>query len=204
MNPNYIRAVLFLFIILISCHEKVKETPKADIKKTKHKAEMALNYCKSAGLNTDICVLIDMSVHSGLKRFFVWDFKKNAIALSCLVSHGCGDNPWGRDFSKESPKFSNDNGSHLSSLGKYKIGERGYSNWGINAKYLLHGLEKTNKAALQREIVFHSWEVISDIETYPNGTPEGWGCPAISNNHFRQVDSFLKSSTKPVLMWIYL
>ena len=62
----------------------------------------------------------------------------------------------------------------------------------------------SNSNALKRFIVFHSWEVVSDEEVYPNGTPEGWGCPTISNNSFRIVDPLLKSSSKPVLMWIYI
>jgi hypothetical protein len=120
-----------------------------------------------------------------------------------LVGHGCGDNPWNNDFSKENPKFSNTDESHCSSLGKYKIGERTYSNWGVHVKYVLHGLELTNSNAFKRFIVFHSWEVISDEEVYPDGTPEGWGCPTISDKSFKIIDPMLKLSAKPVLMWIY-
>ena len=144
-----------------------------------------------------------MSVHSGMKRFFVWDFKKEKILNSFLVGHGCGDNPWSNDYSRDNPKFSNVDGSHCSSLGKYKIGEREHSDWGVNVKYVLYGLDSTNSNAFKRFIVFHSWEAVSDYEVYPDGTPEGWGCPTISNNSFKIIDPILKSSTKPVLMWIY-
>jgi len=70
-------------------------------------------------------------------------------------------------------------------------------------KYLMHGLEKTNNNALARTVVFHSWEKVSDEEVYPAGTPEGWGCPIISNKNMRTTDSLLKTARKPVLMWIY-
>ena len=110
-----------------------------------------------------------MSLHSGRKRFFIYDFKENEISRKYLVSYGCGDNSWSSDDSKENPTFSNEDISHLSSLGKYKLGERGYSNWGINVKYLMHGLEETNNNALKRIIVFHSWEKMSDEEVYPKG-----------------------------------
>ena len=99
--------------------------------------------------------------------------------------------------------FSNIDGSHCSSLGKYKIGNRAWSDWGINVKYVLHGLENTNSNAQARYIVFHSWEKVSDTEIYPDGTPEGWGCPTISNKNMKIVDAMLKKSNKPVLMWIY-
>jgi hypothetical protein len=195
-----------LFIILFSLI--LKEAPttinnKAIIGNEKTKAKEALDFCRSQKLNTDFCILVDMSIHSGRKRFFLYDFKKDSITNSFLVTHGCCDKPWNNDISKENPKFSNLDGSHCSSLGKYKIGKRATSDWGVKIKYFLHGLEKSNNNALARTIVFHSWEAITDNEIYPNGTKEGWGCPAISNNSFLIVDPLLKTTTKPVLMWIY-
>ena len=208
MTLKYSLTYLFL-TLLIGCQnplgKKVElEKPTINIVSTKSKAKEAFDFCKTNNFNVDFCILIDMSLHSGVKRFIVWDLKKNSISNSFLVGHGCCDNPWNSDFSKENPKFSNKDGSHCSSLGKYKIGERAYSNWGVNVKYVLHGLETTNRDALKRVIVFHSWEVVSDEEVYPKGTPEGWGCPAISNNSFKIIDKSLKSSSKPVLMWIYI
>lgn len=181
-----------------------QEKPKINIEATKIKAKEALDFCKKQNFNSDFCILIDMSLHSGVNRFIVWDFKKDTISNSFLVGHGCCDNLWSSDESKDNPKFSNIDGSHCSSLGKYKIGERAYSNWGVNIKYVLYGLEPSNSHAKSRYIVFHSWEVVSDEEVYPLGTPEGWGCPTISNNSFKIIDPQLKSSSKSVLMWIYV
>ncbi|WP_379964169.1 murein L,D-transpeptidase catalytic domain-containing protein [Epilithonimonas sp. UC225_85] len=176
---------------------------KIDTLKTNKKAEEALGFCKAHNFNTDFCILIDMSLHSGLKRFFIYDLKKNEISKEYLVGHGCGTSSWSEDSTKDNPTFSNEDNSHLSSLGKYKIGARGYSNWGVHVKYLMHGLEETNNNALKRIIVFHSWEKMSDDEVFPKGSPEGWGCPTVSNNAFKEIDPLLKNSKKPVLMWIY-
>lgn len=166
------------------------------------KAQEAKKYCKANNLNTDFFILIDLSIHSGINRFFVYDFNKNEFTHKYLVSHGCGNSSWGVDFTRKKAKFSNVNGSHLSSLGKYSIGERGYSNWGVKVKYLMHGLESSNSNALKRAIVFHSWDMVPGFEVYPRGTPEGWGCPAIANQAFREVDKKLKNADKKVLMWI--
>ena len=144
-----------------------------------------------------------MSLHSGVSRFIVWNFKENKISNKYLVGHGCGNNTWSSDESKDTPTFSNEDGSHLSALGKYQLGERGRSDWGINIKYLMHGLEQTNNNALKRFIVFHSWELMSDKEIYPKGSPEGWGCPTISNNAMKELDPIIQNSEKPLLMWIY-
>nr|WP_306552755.1 murein L,D-transpeptidase catalytic domain family protein [Chryseobacterium sp. WG23] len=180
-----------------------EKRPEADLSKIKTKAEEALQFCVSGNLSTDFCILIDMSIHSGIKRFFVWDFKNETISEKYLVGHGCGTNSWSKDDSKDHPEFSNEDGSHLSSLGKYKLEGRGYSEWGINIKYLMHGLEDTNTNALKRFIVFHSWNLMSDDEVFPKGSPEGWGCPTISNNAMRKIDPMIQNSEKPVLMWIY-
>lgn len=204
-----LNTIVFLFwSILLGCNSPIMPgskitKPTINIDLTRTKAKQSLEFCKAQEFNTDFCILIDMSLHSGIERFLVWDFKKDTISNSFLVGHGCCANPWNSDFSKENPAFSNVEGSHCSSLGKYKIGERGFSNWGINVKYVLHGLDSTNTNALNRYIVFHSWEVVADEEVYPSGTPEGWGCPTISNNNFKIIDPLLKSSTKSVLMWIY-
>ena len=166
-------------------------------------AKEAKGFCESKKYSTDFCILIDMNIHSGKKRLFLWDFKTNKIIRSGMCSHGCGNMPWGKDFSKTNPSFSNKDGSHCSALGKYKIGERGVSQWGIKVKYLLHGLEETNNNALARTIVLHSWNDVTEGEVYPEGTPEGWGCPAISNEAMKELDSKLSKSSKPVLLWIY-
>lgn len=211
--------LIFLVIIFSSCQNESKKRtdktvsenkkpieskkPDLDLIKTKKKAEEAYVFCKSKKMNTDFCILIDMSLHSGLNRFIIWNFKEQKISNKYLVGHGCGGNSWSSDESKDNPQFSNEDGSHLSALGKYQLGERGRSDWGINVKYLMHGLEKTNNNALQRFIVFHSWDLMSDKEVYPKGSPEGWGCPTISNNAMKEIDSIIQNSEKPLLMWIY-
>ncbi len=177
--------------------------PHIDTVLLRKKANEALLFCKENKFNTHFCLLADMHAHSGLERFFVWDFDKNQIIYSFPVSHGCGEMPWSGDYSKSQPIFSNEDGSHCSSLGKYRIGERAYSNWGMNVKYVLHGLEKSNSNALKRTIVFHSWEEIPDKNVYPAGTPEGWGCPTLSIQNFKLVDELLKQSKNAVLLWQY-
>lgn len=163
----------------------------------------AQQYCQTQGMNTDFCILIDMNIHSGKKRFFVYDFKQKKVINRALVSHGCCDGIWGIGGSVDEPTFSNVPDSHCSSLGKYKIGQRGYSNWGIHVNYKLHGLEASNDKAYQRYIVLHSWEAIGDEATYPRGSAESWGCPAVSNKQMRYLDGLLKKVDKPVLLWIY-
>lgn len=192
--------VLFTILCnLVCCQSKAE----IDFKRTKFKAEEALQYCKKNKFNQNFCILVDMSIHSGLNRLILWDFKKDSILYTCLVGHGSWINQWSRDFSKTNPKFSNEEDSHCSSLGKYKLGSRGYSDWGIHIKYFLSGLEATNSNAMKRTIVFHSWELMSDVETYPDGSPEGWGCPTVSNKSMQYLDKLLMKTKNSTLFWIY-
>ena len=191
-----LKSLLITFITLsISC---ANEDTKPNLR-----TDEALAYIKQNNMNTDFCIFIDMETHSGKERFVVWDFNQKKILKQGLVSHGCGEQPWSGDYTKEAPIFSNEFDSHLSSEGKYAIGDRAWSNWGINIKYWLKGLDSTNSNAEKRLIVLHGWESISDKEILPNGTPEGWGCPAVSNNMMTYLDTKLRYVDKPVLFWIY-
>ena len=118
-----------------------------------------------------------------------------------MVSHGCGDSDWGQTDTKDNVQISNEIDSHCSSIGKYIVLNRGISQWGIKVNYVLQGKDKTNSNALNRAIVLHSWEAIPNYEVYPDGTPEGWGCPAVSNESMKEIDEVLKKNKK-VLFWV--
>ncbi|WP_099710806.1 murein L,D-transpeptidase catalytic domain-containing protein [Flavobacterium sp. 9] len=212
---NYLRCISLFFVFGFSCTKEnktvvsetkqkseviLKEKQRLEINYSKYYKE-AKQYCQKNNLNQDQFFLIDLGVHSGLKRFFVYDFKKDKISKSYMVSHGCGDNKWGATTSKEKAPISNEFDSHCSSIGKFVVLDRGVSQWGIKVNYILQGKDNTNSNARSRAIVLHSWEAISSNETYPEGTPEGWGCPAVSNESMTEIDALLKQNKK-VLMWI--
>lgn len=121
-----ILAVILVLHLVFSCSNKSKKNhfstanpavkekrQEADVSKIAAKAEEALKFCVSKKFSTDFCILIDMSLHSGIKRFFVWDFKTKKVVRKYLVGHGCGPNPWSADGSRDNPQFSNEDGSHL-------------------------------------------------------------------------------------------
>lgn len=174
---------------------------KSAFARLKAKADSAKLYCKANGLSSRYCFLIDFSIHSGKHRFFVWDFAKDTIKYQSLCCHG-----YGQKSTQKTPVFSNVEGSYCSSLGRYRVGERSYSRWGINVHYKLHGLEKTNNNAFKRWIVLHSHTPVPEAETYPTHLPLGWseGCPVISDEMMRKIDAMLKEIKKPFLLWIYV
>lgn len=203
------KALLFLLFLFVNC--KDVNSPKLfskislsedDVKDyTKVNAE-ASTFCKENDFNEEFYFLVDLSIHSGKNRFFVYDFITEKFTDKNLVTHGSCDKFEENETKWEKVKFSNKKDSHCSSKGKYKIGSRDYSSWGINVKYWLHGLEESNKNAVERVVVLHSWSAVKNKEIYPKFSPLSWGCPAVSNEFMKVLDEKLKETKKPVLLWI--
>ena len=190
-------------VLLIFLSFRHSTPTEESITRIDEKAEKALSFCKANGYNTDFCILIDMKIHSGKNRMFVYDFNDKKVEREALCAHGCGKDD--RKSTGAQPLFSNEEGSLLTSLGKYKTGIRSYSQYGINVHYKLHGLEPTNSNAFKRTVVFHSFTPVPSVETYPLHLPMGFshGCPVTDNDTMTWLDAKLKDTEKPVLLWIY-
>lgn len=191
--------ILVMLLSFICCNNSKVEIPLKDYT-SKH--EEALLFCKKKNFNENYYFLIDMSIHPGKNRFFVYDFKEQKIVDKNLVTHGSCDVLDENPDKWEKAKFNNKSDSHCSMKGKFKIGKRDYSSWGINVKYWLHGLEKSNANAEKRVVVLHSWNAVSNEEVFPKVSPLSWGCPAVSNEFMKTLDTKLKATKKPVLLWI--
>lgn len=162
----------------------------------------ALAFCQKEGFDENYYFLVDLSIHSGKNRFFIYDFKTKKVVDKNLVTHGSCDQFEENPTKWEKVRFDNRVDSHCSMKGKYKIGNRDYSSWGINVKYWLHGLEESNKSAVKRVVVLHSWNAVKNNEVYPKFATLSWGCPAVSNEFMEKLDTRLQKSEKPVLLWI--
>ena len=164
-----------------------------------NRAEKALAYSTAHKMNTSYCILVDMSIPSGKNRLFVYDFQKKKTIIKGLCAHGIGG---GSTAFKV--VFSNKVKSNCSSLGKYKLGKRAYSNWGIHAHYKMHGLDSTNSNAYKRIIVLHSYSPVPEHEIHPYGLFNiSQGCPVIADLTMLEIDKLIKSGEKNMLLWIY-
>ena len=187
------------FTILLILFTLFSFKPSANNKISESKINEALAFCKKSHMDTDICIMVDMSIHSGKNRIFVYDFNKKQITIEGLCAHGVGG---GSTAIK--PVFSNIVGSNCTSLGKYKVKGRSYSNWGINVHYKMHGLEKTNSNAFKRIVVLHSYTPIPNKEIYPQTLfGQSAGCPVLADGTMKKIDDLLKTKKKSVLLWIY-
>lgn len=192
--------ILLAFLSFLCCNNTEKKSVVTKNYTSIH--NVAAAFCKNNLYNEDYYFLIDASLHSGKNRFLVYDFKTHKIIDKNIVTHGSCDQFEENPQKWEKAKFDSRIDSHCSMKGKYKIGKRDYSSWGINVKYWLHGLESSNKNAEKRVVVLHSWNAVANKEIYPKYAPLSWGCPAVSNEFMKKLDTRLQQSKKPVLLWI--
>jgi hypothetical protein len=144
--------------------------------------------------NTQFCFLIDMSLPSGKKRFFVYDLTDDSIQNSGLVSHGRCNTRW-----LEGRRYHNSPGSGCTSPGKYKIGNSFSGNFGLAFK--LYGLEKTNNNAFVRYIVLHAHSCVPETEM-SSDICQSDGGPTVAPGFLKELASIIYKLKEPVLLWI--
>jgi hypothetical protein len=173
----------------------VKNATVKTISLTNRASEIA-RYAQQKGYSDKYCFLIDMSLPGGRNRFFVYDLEERSVAYAGLVAHGsCNERFLSRG------RFSNLSGSGCSSLGRYKVGAFYYGSYGES--FRLHGLDQSNSNAYSRGVVIHGYDCVPDEEIYPRVLCNSLGCPMVSYNFFDKLSGIIKSSDKPILLWIY-
>lgn len=180
-----------------SKYEKTKSITSPSVYKLlRSKADSLKSYAITNKYNSSFCFMIDMSIHSGKNRFFVFDIDKDSILCEGLVAHGSCDNGF-----QLTPSFSNKANSGCSCLGKFKIGGSYKGQFGT--AYKLYGLEMSNSNAYSRNIVLHSYSCVPEAETYPVPICNSRGCAMISPGFLEKLKPIIKESKKPLLLWIY-
>jgi hypothetical protein len=207
--------LLFLFVIIVlaaSWFTETKAWKKANAsttgklaitypvkrsieEKIQQKAVAAKKFVTKKGFNDKTCFLLDMSLPSGQKRFFIYNMRADTVQASALVAHGNCFEYW-----LEGRRYSNVVGSGCTSLGKYKIGSSYTGKFGYS--YKLHGLDSSNNNAFVRTVVLHAHSCIPDSEV-ADDICQSNGCPTVSPDFLQQLKTIINTSSKPVLLWIY-
>ncbi len=146
--------------------------------------------------NSEIAFFIDMKIHSGKNRFFIYDLKKNLVLDQGLVAHGSGS----ETGIPGKLKFSNTNNSLATSLGKYYIGNSYNGKFG--KAYKLYGLDKTNSNAFNRAIVLHKYFDVP-YEEQDGYICNSYGCPMVNENYFKRIENIIDNSKTNILLAIY-
>lgn len=130
--------------------------------------------------------VIDFSLSSNKKRLWIFDLNSGELVLKDLVAHGkmSGD--------ESATAFSNQYGSHQSSIGLFQASESYRGKHGYSLR--LDGLEPgINDMARERAIVIHGADYVdaSWIESYGR-IGRSHGCPAVSQEIATEVVDHLK------------
>ena len=133
------------------------------------------------------------------------------LVLRSLCAHG-----YGKGSTARRPVFSNEVGSFCSSLGHYRVGkEKTMSKPTGRKALLLYGKDKSNSKALQRGILIHPVS-LPNFSIYPflipvkvhkvlghKIRPKSEGCITIPFRKYAKVVKTVKSSNKPLMLWVY-
>lgn len=195
----------FLFFIfsflIISCEVKSQENQSIYYtnpeEKISHKIADLKSFLKESNYNSEKAFLIDFSVSSSKFRFFVVDLMTRKIIQKGLVAHGDGSED---GKINNNLKFSNIDGSHCSSLGKYVIEEKYNGKFGMS--YRLTGLDDTNNNARARAIVLHKLNCVPDVEQSED-ICLSFGCPMVSEDFFKILEQHIDKSDRKIIIYAY-
>jgi hypothetical protein len=138
-------------------------------------------------LTYGVMMVVDYAKPSSQTRLHLLDLRSGAVR-SLLVAHGQGSD---RDHDGMADFFSDQNGSHASSLGAYRAAERYHGAHGLSLA--LDGLDPTNRSARARAIVLHSqWYVSPQVVAQRGVLGRSWGCFVVERAVINEVVSALE------------
>ncbi len=130
-------------------------------------------------IKEETAAIIDFSKPSSERRLYVLNLKTGAVSKH-FVAHGKGSGV------NIAAKFSNIDGSKMSSLGLYLGGNTYYGQHGESLN--LYGLEPSNDKAAERDIVVHAASYVSEDFVKAQGRlGRSWGCPAVAPGIIRKM-----------------
>lgn len=130
--------------------------------------------------------VIDYRAPSNIPRFFLID-TNDMSAEAFLVAHGRGSDP---DHDGMADRFSNIEGSKMTSLGAYITGKTYYGAHGLSLK--LRGLSPQNSLAEERLIVIHGADYVNKGR---NILGRSWGCPALERDVAERIIPLIKGGS---------
>lgn len=132
--------------------------------------------------NERVMGIIDYKQHNSKERFYIIDMESGRVE-TYLTAHGKNSDP---DFDGYATKFSNSEGSLMSSLGFYLTAETYYGDNGYSLR--LDGLSTTNSNARARAIVIHGASYVRDASLIGRS----YGCPALEEQYAADVINLVK------------
>lgn len=136
--------------------------------------------------HSPILTVVDFALPSNQKRLWVFNLKTKKLLYYTYVAQGKATGLKYAHF------FSNQPGTHASSIGLFKTDDAYYGKDGYSLR--LTGLEKNfNNNALQRDIVIHgAWYVSKNFIKQNGYAGRSWGCFAVSKKMVKPLVNTIK------------
>lgn len=133
-------------------------------------------------------MIVDFSLPSDKYRLYLVDMESGKVLFSGLVAHGSNSG------NRYASHFSNEDGSHKSSIGLYRTLNIYYGKHGSSLR--VEGLDTGyNNNAFSRDIVIHSADYVSDsIALQNNQIGHSWGCFAVDHKYRDYIINKLHNS----------
>lgn len=151
---------------------------------------------KNPKYNKELAFFIDMRIMSGKNRFIIYDLKNDKVVDQGLVAHGIGS----ETDNKPELKFSNNNSSFCTALGKYAVGQNYTGKYG--KAYKLYGLDPTNSNAVTRSIVLHKYNQVP-YEEQNRPICHSLGCPMVNEIYYDRIQKIIDNSKANIILDIY-
>lgn len=148
---------------------------------------------KRKHINDSLLVVIDFSLESDKNRFFLINLNTHEVIYKKRVAHGR------RSGDLIPTRFSNENGSKMSSLGAYICGRMYDGKYKNSVK--LKGQEYSNNLAYDRGVVIHAADYATEEYLQKNGRlGRSYGCPALPHKDYKEISEKIKEGT---VLFIY-
>ena len=197
---RFVKYFVYAFVVILLINFGVKAYWKMKSYSFSAYLKDAWTYCHEKGLNEDYCLFVDFSRPSGEDRIALYDFKTQSMvyAAPCAHGNGKGNTAW-------RPKFSNEEGSHCSVTGHFKVGCKGYSH-AVGMHFKLDGLDAGNSNAHQRHIYIHASKYVgiaATVTSYLPLTDASQGCFTTSEAMLKKIAEIRAKCDKPLLLYAY-
>jgi hypothetical protein len=139
--------------------------------------------------NKQYLSIIDFSLNSTQKRFWLVNLESSKVVYHSLIAHGKNTGL------NEARYFSNTMSSNKSSLGFYATGNTYQGKHGLSM--YLHGMDQGyNDNAKQRAIVMHGADYVSEQFVRIHGRlGRSLGCPALPMSNYKEIINIIAGGT---------
>jgi hypothetical protein len=135
--------IIFSFSMAASFISTERELPE----ELKKESLLKMNNFKGKISNKNLIIIVDYRLSVLSKRLWLYDIEKDSLLLNCHVSHA-----WNSGIIYPA-KFSNEEGSNISSCGSFVTTDDYIGSFGYSMR--IEGMEQSNNNAKVRSIVFH-------------------------------------------------